>query len=71
MGVKQAAGGRPMKKRRKPPAPDAGSKARRRARLAIGSIPPARIIEPKKFKRPKHKGRPEETGSEESEDSST
>jgi|GEM_PF-4912797 len=60
-----------MKKRRRPPAPDAGKKARRRARLAVGSVPPARIIEPKKFKPPKHKGRREETGSGQCEDSST
>ena len=60
-----------MKKRRKPPAPDAGKKARRRARLAVGSVPPVRVIEPKKFKPPKHKKRDEETGGEGCEDSST
>jgi|DewCreStandDraft_4_1066084.scaffolds.fasta_scaffold04047_4 hypothetical protein len=30
-------------------------KARRQARLAIGSVPPQRVIEPKKTRQPKHR----------------
>lgn len=35
-------------------------KARRQARLAVGPVPPARVIDPRKKRKPKHRSNPEE-----------
>jgi hypothetical protein len=41
---------RPARKAR-----EAARKARRQARLAVGPVPPARVIAPAKSRQPKHK----------------